>query len=533
MSTGQYKSFDDMYNVKNQFSKINGPASVKPYGSVANAPAATPSQMAEYRSALASRADGSRPDMAFGGKNYLNPAFSDKTNLDAWGNSVVSQGHGYGTGNSTQYYGVAPGDSPVGKFGIHMPGDPASQAGGGYKSMGDLMGEGKTFGNQITGTNSVGSYVNGSWVPNWAHMPGSPDNTTPRAATGGSSTDAVLRDNRAGAAQIKDWEKNGVDTSPTGSIRSPSPSDVTTQSAIGQSGNTFSSAMDPAIRQSATSLKDAYSQANVAAGAGFKDKILSPINDVSGGGASSSLGSPVSSLLNPSGAPQSLIGASSPLPADGQGGGGMSQILGQAKSLFGGGGGGATSAIQGGGISNSASLLDPAASAASQASSQISTIADTIPGTLDSATSALTSGLTSAFSGFGDMFAGLFHTGGRVGGNDNRAMRSINAAAFASARRYHDGLGDDEFPAILQRGERVLTANQDQRATALMGRMADMMANTSTPAGTQHADSGRQKNGNSMTMIVNTPNASSFRSSQSQIMAQQHASMQRMGSKHN
>jgi hypothetical protein len=320
----------------------------------------------------------------------------------------------------------------------------------------------------------------------------------------------VLRDNRAGAAQIKDWEKNGVDTSPTGSIRSPSPSDVTTQSAIGQSGNTFSSAVDPAIRQSATSLKDAYSQANAAAGAGFKDKILSPINDVSGGGASSSLGSPVSSLLNPSGAPQSLIGASSPLPADG-------------------GGGGATSAIQGGGISNSASLLDPAALAASQASSQISTIADTIPGTLDSATSALTSGLTDAFSGFGDLFAGLFHTGGLVGGNDNRAMRSINAAAFASARRYHDGLGDDEFPAILQRGERVLTANQDQRATALMGRMADMMANTSTPAGTQHADS----DGNSMTMIVNTPNASSFRSSQSQIMATQHAAMQRMGAKHN
>jgi len=283
--------------------------------------------------------------------------------------------------------------------------------------------------------------------------------------------------------------------------------------------------MDPAIRQSATSLKDAYSQANVAAGAGFKDKILSPINDVSGGGASSSLGSPVSSLLNPSGAPQSLIGASSPLPADGQGGGGVSQILGQAKSLFGG--------TQNGGISNSASLLDPASQAASQASSQISTLTNTIPGTLDSATSSLTAGLTDSFAGFGDLFAGLFHTGGLVGRNDNRAMRSINAAAFASARRYHDGLGDDEFPAILQRGERVLTANQDQRATALMGRMADMMANTSTPAGTQHADSGRQKNGNSMTMIVNTPNASSFRSSQSQIMATQHAAMQRMGAKHN
>ena len=105
---------------------------------------------------------------------------------------------------------------------------------------------------------------------------------------------------------------------------------------------------------------------------------------------------------------------------------------------------------------------------------------------------------------------------------------------FAGARRFHDGLGDDEFPAVLQRGERVLTAQQDQRSTALMSRMADMLANTSTPAGTQHADSGRQnQGGHRLTMIVNTPNASSFRYSQPQIMAQTHASLQRMGAKHN
>ena len=30
-----------------------------------------------------------------------------------------------------------------------------------------------------------------------------------------------------------------------------------------------------------------------------------------------------------------------------------------------------------------------------------------------------------SFAGFGDLFAGLFHTGGLVGRNDNRAMRSI------------------------------------------------------------------------------------------------------------
>jgi hypothetical protein len=136
----------------------------------------------------------------------------------------------------------------------------------------------------------------------------------------------------------------------------------------------------------------------------------------------------------------------------------------------------------------------------------------------------------------GGMFSGLFslfHEGGLVG-YSNTAMRAVSPAIFAGARRFHDGLGDDEFPAILQRGERVLTAQQDQRSTALMSRMADMLANTSTPAGTQHADSGRQnQGGHRLTMIVNTPNASSFRYSQPQIMAQTHASLQRMGAKHN
>ena len=113
-------------------------------------------------------------------------------------------------------------------------------------------------------------------------------------------------------------------------------------------------------------------------------------------------------------------------------------------------------------------------------------------------------------------------------------LRSISPAAFAFAPRFHDGLGDDEFPAVLQRGERVLTAqNQDQRATALMSRMADVMANTSTPAGTQHAPTGRQAGGHRITMIVNTPNASSFRYSQPQIMAQTHAQISRAAGKHN
>jgi hypothetical protein len=163
-----------------------------------------------------------------------------------------------------------------------------------------------------------------------------------------------------------------------------------------------------------------------------------------------------------------------------------------------------------------------------------------LSGSLDQMLSSLTKGAGASpttpggGAGLGGLFTGLFslfHEGGLVG-YSNTAMRSVSPAIFAGAPRFHDGLGDDEFPAILQRGERVLTANQDQRASALMGRMADMVANSSTPAGTQHPDSGRQS-GARMTMIVNTKDASSFRYSQSQIMGQTHASLQRMGAKHN
>ena len=135
--------------------------------------------------------------------------------------------------------------------------------------------------------------------------------------------------------------------------------------------------------------------------------------------------------------------------------------------------------------------------------------------------------------GLGSLFSAL-HTGGLVG-RPTAMARYVNPTIFNGAARFHDGLGDDEFPAILQRGERVLTANQDQRATAMMSRMADMIANSnaSTPAGTQRPDSGRQQNGRSVIMNISTPNAGSFRHSQSQIMASQHAALQRMGNKHN
>ncbi|MDP3340463.1 phage tail tape measure C-terminal domain-containing protein [Frigidibacter sp.] len=65
---------------------------------------------------------------------------------------------------------------------------------------------------------------------------------------------------------------------------------------------------------------------------------------------------------------------------------------------------------------------------------------------------------------FGDLSAGVFHAGGTVGGP--APMRRMPALAFAGAPRLHGGgwagLRPDEVPAILQRGERVLSRRQAQ-----------------------------------------------------------------------
>ena len=55
--------------------------------------------------------------------------------------------------------------------------------------------------------------------------------------------------------------------------------------------------------------------------------------------------------------------------------------------------------------------------------------------------------------------AGVFHAGG-VAGRESNGFRSMPAGLFASAPRYHGGLAGDEMPAVLRRGESVLTPEQ-------------------------------------------------------------------------
>lgn len=72
--------------------------------------------------------------------------------------------------------------------------------------------------------------------------------------------------------------------------------------------------------------------------------------------------------------------------------------------------------------------------------------------------------LSSALGGAGGIFASIMHTGGMVGATG--AGRMVPALAFAGAPRMHAGgmvgLRHDEVPAILQRGERVLSRREAQ-----------------------------------------------------------------------
>lgn len=111
--------------------------------------------------------------------------------------------------------------------------------------------------------------------------------------------------------------------------------------------------------------------------------------------------------------------------------------------------------------------------------------------------------------------AGL-HRGGLVGDpNAPSFTRSVPATTFDGAPRYHTGLNSDEFAAILQRGERVLTAGQSQRLTAAMNGMGG-------------------RGGGNVTNVFHLPNvtnADSFRRSAPQIaqllLAQQERSQRR------
>jgi len=101
--------------------------------------------------------------------------------------------------------------------------------------------------------------------------------------------------------------------------------------------------------------------------------------------------------------------------------------------------------------------------------------------------------LGGALGGAGGLFANVLHAGGVVGAPG--PGRTVPAAAFADAPRMHSGgtlgLRHDEVPAILQRGERVLS-RREVRAEDAQGRDREPAPTVNVTIQTRDAESFRQ-----------------------------------------
>ena len=133
---------------------------------------------------------------------------------------------------------------------------------------------------------------------------------------------------------------------------------------------------------------------------------------------------------------------------------------------------------------------------------------------------------------------GLYHSGGIVGANDNNPMRSIPAAMLANAPRFHSGYGGgmraDELPAILQRGERVLTQRDDDRIRSTIGGMTEQLASGMAEGNNHRADTASR--GDNVTISIDARNSTpqavdSFRRSLPQIASTMSDQMQRAKSR--
>lgn len=123
----------------------------------------------------------------------------------------------------------------------------------------------------------------------------------------------------------------------------------------------------------------------------------------------------------------------------------------------------------------------------------------------------LANALSGVFARSGGIFAGIFHQVGMVGRPAQGRM--VPAAAFVHAARYHAGgyagLRPDEVPAILQRGERVLSRREVAAGVA--------------------PSSGATQRPVQVVMNIATPDANSFRLSQGQILADARRALARAG----
>ena len=200
--------------------------------------------------------------------------------------------------------------------------------------------------------------------------------------------------------------------------------------------------------------------------------------------------------------------------------GGVSQLVSALSGGKGGGSGGGMGSLGGGG--GLSSLFNGGGSSGI--------------GDVSAATSDFSMGDVASSFDFGSVFAGIFHSGGVVGNSPMDGSRNLSMGVFNNAPRFHEGMPaaspfkDDEFPAVLQRGERVLTSSQDQRNHAVIkGLSQELAANRGSG---QSQPKPAQNNQYHVHQTINTPNADSFRKSQGQLAGEASVHIQRMGLRH-
>jgi hypothetical protein len=163
------------------------------------------------------------------------------------------------------------------------------------------------------------------------------------------------------------------------------------------------------------------------------------------------------------------------------------------------------------------SLESPIKSVGESATATVPQMQSMDDATVKLATSLANSASTAASSS-GGLLAGLFHAGGIVGaGTPASGYRSVSAGMFRSAPRFHTGLTSSEYPAILQRGERVLTASQNDRTMNVMSALTDRIAASQQSAAVNNAS--RMSKPFNQNITVYAQDANSFRKSSSQLMA--------------
>jgi hypothetical protein len=135
IATGRFgSSVTEVLNDPKAFTKITGPASRDPYGSVQATPKASAKVQSLVNAHLAARAQGKpstigeraksqglSPELA-GSVNYANPFHSDKTNLHGWVNPMIAAGAvKVGQGDSVHYHGNEPGAKGATAYQIQPP----------------------------------------------------------------------------------------------------------------------------------------------------------------------------------------------------------------------------------------------------------------------------------------------------------------------------------------------------------------------------------------------------------------------------